>query len=431
MLVRLLRLGGIALVLLLAAATTAVAAPRIDGEFDVSSVDSNSKITAGPDGNIWMTLAFNAAGKDVAKVTPAGEVTEYDLEANKPLGITAGPEGKIWITENGGVRSFQPTDPEGTDQPFEINQVLNNHAIVTGPDGNLWVAADNKLFRVPPANPAGFKEFEAPWLSPKDMDVAGSLLAVADFNGSQVVTATPTDPPAYTEYPLGGGSQGVAGSPGGQIAASIPGASPEAVALFTPPGKPQITELLGDPFGVTFGPDGNFWFAQFAFGAVVQLTPDDKLTPLTGLPKEGPRQIAAGPGNTLWVTVEIKEAEFGEELPDKVVRISGVEVPKTENPPVPPDTKIGRAPKKKTKTRRRRAKVKFRFSSPTPEATFECALSRLKKGAKPPRPRFLSCHSPKVYFVKPGRYRFMVRAVAGGLVDPTPAKRFFRVVRKH
>jgi hypothetical protein len=39
--------------------------------------------------------------------------------------------------------------------------------------------------------------------------------------------------------------------------------------------------------------------------------------------------------------------------------------------------------------------------------------------------------SLKVYFVRPGRYRFMVRSVVGGLADPTPAKRLFRVVRKH
>ena len=30
--------------------------------------------------------------------------------------------------------------------------------------------------------------------------------------------------------------------------------------------------------------------------------------------------------------------------------------------------------------------------------------------------------------MKPGRYRFSVRAVSGGLVDPSPAARSFRVV---
>jgi streptogramin lyase len=425
---RVLRPFGLALLAALLLAAPAAAAPTVDGEFDVSSVDSNTKITAGPDGNIWLTLAFNGGGKDVAKVTPSGEVTEYDLGAFANLwSIAADPEGSLWVAHNGGVTKFSPSSPE-TASSTEITDIIGSNAMVTGPDGNLWVATDNKLVRIPPSNPAGFKSFEAPWLSPKDIDVAGSLLAVADFNGNQVVTATTADPPTFVKHTLDGGSQGVAGSPDGQIAVTIPGASPEAIGLLTPPNGPQTTELLGDPFGVTFGPDGNFWIAQFAFGAVVQLTPDNKLTPLGGLPKEGPRQITAGPANTLWVTVEIKSEE---EVPDKVVRISGVEAPKSETPPQPPDTKINRAPKKKVKTRRRRARVKFRFSSEPPGASFECALTRLRKKGKPqPKPRFRSCRSPKVYLAKPGRYRFQVRAVAEGLVDPTPAKRRFKVVRK-
>jgi virginiamycin B lyase len=423
--VRLLRLSGIALLLFLLGAATAAAAPRIDGEFDVSSVDTNTKIAAGPDGNVWLTLAFNEAGNDVARVTPSGEVTEYDIGSFANLwGITGGPEGNIWVAHNGGVTGFAAGDPEGLKKTFLISEIVGSNAIVTGPEGNLWVATDNNLVRIEPAVDEA-KVFPVPGLVGKDIDVAGSLLAIA--SQEKIFTATPTDPPMVTEYAIESTSQGVAGSPGGQIAFTDPLASPEKVGTLTPPNAAQEIELLGDPIGVTFGPDGNFWIAQFAFGAVVRLTPDGALTPLGGLKKEGPRNIAAGPANTLWVTVE---TDGGNEKPDKVARISGVEKPRTESPPSPPDTKIGRAPKKKTKTRHRRAKIKFRFSSPTPDATFECALSRLRKRAKAPNPRFVPCRSPKVYFARPGRYRFMVRAVAGGLADPTPAKRFFRVVRK-
>jgi virginiamycin B lyase len=418
---RLLRLWAIALALLLASAAAAAAAPRLDGEFAIpeSELSGNNKIAAGPDGNMWVTLA---SGKDVARITPGGQVTEYDLEATNPLGITTGPEGRIWITENGGVRSFLPSDPEGTDQLVPVIQVLNNHAIVTGPDGNLWVATENLLVRVTPAGEA--QEYVALGLTPKDIDVAGSLLAVA--SQERILTATPTDPPVTTDYPIEGSSQGVAGGPSGRIAFSDPLASPEQVGQFTPPEQPQARTLEGDPFGVAFGADGAFWIAQAGPPeALARLTPDGQLSSLGGF-QEGfnPRQIAAGPGNTLWVTLE--NVEGG----DRVARISGVETIRAETPPVPPDTRIGRAPKKKTKTRRRRARVKFRFSSETAGATFECALSRRGKGAPAPRPRFRSCRSPKVYRLAPGRYRFMARAVAGGLVDPTPAKRFFRVVRR-
>lgn len=428
MLARLLRLTGLALLACLAVAASAGAAPTIDGEFEVSAVDSNTKIAAGPDGNVWLTLAFNAGGKDVARITPAGEVTEYELEAINPLGITAGPEGKVWITQNGGVTRFSPDAPEATKEFIEENKIVGNHAIVTGPEGNLWVATDGNLVRIEPVTKTP-KAFPVAGLAPKDIDVAGSLLAIA--SQEKIVTATPADPPVTTDYAIDGlASQGVAGSPSGQIAFSDPLATPEKVGLITPPNPAQETELAGDPFGVTFGADGAFWIARFASGSITRLSSDNQITDLGGLPVEGPRQITAGPGNTLWVTVETKEGG-GEEKPDKVVKVSGVEAPKTTTPPKAPDTRIGRAPKKKVKTRRHRAKVKFRFSSETAGATFECALTRLKKKGKAPKPHFTPCRSPKVYRVKPGRYRFQVRAVAEGLVDPTPAKRSFRVVRKH
>jgi virginiamycin B lyase len=420
------------LVLVIAAAALlgaapASAAPAVDGEFPVSSVDSNTKIAAGPDGNVWLTLAFNGGGKDVAKVTPSGQVTEYDLGATNPLGITSGPEGKVWITQNGGVTRFSPSDPEGSKEFIEENLIIGNHAIVTGPDGNLWVATDGNLVRIEPGS-KGTKAFPVTGLAPKDIDVAGSVLAIA--SQGDIVTATPADPPVTTEYAIAGlASQGVAGSPSGQIAFSDPLASPEKIGLFTPPNQPQETELGGDPFGVTFGSDGAFWFARFATGSVTRLSTDNQMTDLGGLPKEGPRQISAGPGNTLWVTVETKEGG-GEELPDKVVRISGVESAKTTAPPTPPGTRIGKGPKKKVKTRRNRARVKFRFFSDQPGATFECVMTKLTKKAKRPKPRFKPCRSPKVYNLTPAKYRFQVRAVLGGLADPTPAKRTFRIVRK-
>jgi streptogramin lyase len=57
-------------------------------------------ITAGPDGNIWVAMEF---GSRVAKVTPAGVVTEYSAGITPGAylyGITAGPDGNIWFTDS-------------------------------------------------------------------------------------------------------------------------------------------------------------------------------------------------------------------------------------------------------------------------------------------------------------------------------------------
>lgn len=88
--------------------------------------------------------------------------------------------------------------------------------------------------------------------------------------------------------------------------------------------------------------------------------------------------------------------------------------------PSPPNTVLGSHPPKKIKTTGKKVKVKFTFSSPTAGATFKC---KLDKGA------FAACASPKAYRVKPGKHKFSVAAVSGGLVDPTPATFGFKVVK--
>lgn len=82
----------------------------------------------------------------------------------------------------------------------------------------------------------------------------------------------------------------------------------------------------------------------------------------------------------------------------------------------PPQTKISSGPAGKTGAE----KATFRFRSSEAGSTFQCKLDR-----KPWR----SCRSPKTYRdLKDGKHTFKVRARDGaGNVDPTPAKRSWRV----
>lgn len=83
-----------------------------------------------------------------------------------------------------------------------------------------------------------------------------------------------------------------------------------------------------------------------------------------------------------------------------------------------PETTITKKPKKRTKKR----KAKFAFSSNEAGSTFECQLD--KKAYKP-------CSSPYKHGVKRGKHTFRVRAIdAAGNVDPTPAKRSWKVKRR-
>jgi hypothetical protein len=255
---------------------------------------------------------------------------------------------------------------------------------------------------------------------------------------SRVVTFTPAG--VQKDFTIPGPSQGLAGAPTGQIAYSAPLAKPEQAGLITPPNTASAFELLGDPFGVAYGADQAFWIVQFAAGQLTRVTSTGQTTVLGGLPIESARQIAAGPGNTLWVTLTHKEkvVEVSE-----IARITGLEPPVTTPPPTGgpivvtekpvPNTRIGKGPKKVVKTTGAKATVKFRFSSTVVGSTFQCRLTRVptgsKKKAKASKGSFTGCRSPKVLKLAPGKYRFGVRAVAAGVVDGSPAERAFKVIR--
>jgi hypothetical protein len=422
------------------ASSSAAAAPVVDGHFPLASAtDTNSKIVEGPDGNMW--LAVHDAKNDVARVTPAGVVSEYELEGiDEPSGIAVGPEKKIWVTAINKVASFSPSDPKESSEAFTITSVTSNNPIVAGPDGQMWVAATENVVHFSPADPEAAKSVSVKEMSPRDIDVSGGQLVIADAGVSRIVTMTASG--VENEIPIGhkgaekfeGASQGVAGTPSGLTGFSQPGDAPEQIGFTSLTGPAQAFDRDADPFGAAYGSDHAFWFALSGAGVgsppgVQRLTASGESTFLGGFP-EGftPRQIASGPGNTIWVTIE-KPA-----LAWEVVRISGLEPPSV--PPeekkkaAAPETMVGKGPKGKVKTRRKRAKVRFTFSSTAAGATFECALVKLPRGKhkKPPKPAFKACRSPKKLSLKPGRYRFSVRAVSGGVVDPTPATRGFRIV---
>ncbi len=420
-------------------ASPAIAAPHFDGSFKVSATGANNlKIVNGPDGNVWMTLEGSA--KDVAKISPAGVVTEYEFAtAESPTG----PEGALWVTTAKGVAKFSPADPtKAVETP--IATITGNSSIVAGPNGEMWVATTNNVVHFSPTNPAGAKPIAVSELTPHDIDVAGQLLVIADSAKGRIVTMTPGGTEgkvAFVNNPTGS-SQGVAGGSGGQFAFSESDGK-EGLALDTPP-NPATVELrnVGDPFGVALGSDGAYYFAMAGDDDVRRLAPGSPSTPIGGFPKEFfPRQVTAGPNNTIWVAMEIPGKNTVE-----VARISGLEPPVKSSPPPPgpgptppgpgpvvlPQTALGKLPKKVVKTTGRTAQVKFTFSSTTVGAGFECSLGkRVKPKGKQARfvgQAFGKCKSPKTYRLRHGRYRFQVRAVSGGLRDSSPATFGFKVI---
>lgn len=414
----------VALATALTLATQASAAPAVDGEFPIAGgVGTDNDIVEGPDGNMWVTLQ-NANG--VARITPAGVVTEFPL-ANTAFGIAVGPDNNLWVSTVIGVIKVPPGDP-GNPTAYDVG-LANGRGIVAGPDGKMWVAGTDELISFGVADPAGTDDPTAiANLSPHGMSVGSDgLLWIADGNG-RVISATAAATPVLTPYDIqiaaAGGAQDVAGGPNGQVAYAAPTTDPQTVGRITPGGTPLKTELTAsDPFGVTFAPDGAYWVARSNANDLLRLTPDGQTSMLTGFAPSGgvgPRKVAPGPNDTLWVTLD---------TPEKVARVTGVEPPAPPN--TEPNTEIDKTPKEKLKAKDKkngkkgRATAKFKFSSTTSGVSFECSLRPNEK-----QPKFKGCESPAKYKLKPGKYEFEVRAVLAGVPDPSPETFSFKVVRK-
>ena len=74
------------------AVSTAAAAPAVNGTFLVPGVETNNKIVAGPDGNMWVTVATGERTTSRAS-RRAGEVKEFELKGSKSAsGIAVGPK---------------------------------------------------------------------------------------------------------------------------------------------------------------------------------------------------------------------------------------------------------------------------------------------------------------------------------------------------
>jgi virginiamycin B lyase len=334
---------------LLVAAPPALSAPQVDGVFPVTGLAIDSQITQGPDGNVWATVPEDGTGNDVARITPAGDVMKFDLDdVNNPVGITA-QGSNLWVTAINTVARFAPGSTDAT--ATTIAQIGSPRHITVGPDGNLWTVSDNNVIRIPPGAPNTSTTFPTLITAGRQV-VAGADNTLWATGGTQVIHFTTAGTQvAGSPYAVGGGPQGIAAGPGGQIAYGNPLTDPQSLGRITPPGSPELTNLgnLDAGFGMTFANDGAYWFGQYNGNNLGRLTPAGDYTTLEGIPpvtNRGPRQITKGPGDTLWVTLDVP----GSATNDAVARVTGVgpEPPPNGSPPAN-DFEFGKVKKNKKK----------------------------------------------------------------------------------
>jgi virginiamycin B lyase len=314
-----------------ALAPAALAAPALD-PVAYSPSATPRFIVPGPDGNVWFTLP-GGAQKEFGKIAPDGTITEYDIPGDPiPGGIASAPSAvgqahdRIWIAYINGVYIFDPATSTGT-----AHTILTLDTVAGGltadADGNVWAKEANGGDLVKVA-PDGTKIADVPTTG---MNGRGAALGSdgriwwSDTNGRAIHATSTAAPYTTTPYPVGGGvgPQGIVAGPAGQLGFGNPGN--ELGTITTAGAANQVTDTGSDVFGISYAADGAYWVTLFAANKIGRLTPDGQYTKPIDLPAaSGPRYIAAGPGNTVWVTAETD---------GKIYRITGVEPPP---PPAPP-----------------------------------------------------------------------------------------------
>jgi len=292
-------------------------------------------ITAGADGNVWITEAYvNAIGR----LGPDGSLASFPLppSARRAQGIGSGPDGNVWFAEGGDQNgAIGRITPDGTivefplpDTPAQTNRWPS--AVLAGPDGNIW-------FTDPTGNNIGRMSVDGVILADTFLsttsdwrDTPNTITVGADGNlwfgeVNRVGRMTPAGDVTFyalDRYENAGGAGNIVSGADGYLWWNGPGldhlrriALPSGddskleIADFFPPGYDPDTPPVVGPMVV--GPDGNIWYVSGS--NVVCATTAGRFNQIS-IPTGGSAfAIAAGPDGALW---------FTEPVSDRVGRIS-------------------------------------------------------------------------------------------------------------
>jgi streptogramin lyase len=223
------------------------------------SYSPNAALTAGPDGNLWFGVTA-AAGPAIARITPAGTLTEFSLPAGyygTPSSLTVGRDGDLWFTEDTAAGNvIARITPAGALTAFPVPG-YGSGDLTVGRDGNLWfteltgyITPSYLIGRITPAGAIAEFGLHAP--HPGTLPVIeGDLTAGPDGN-----LWFPED------FEIFFGPGGSAGPAIGRIT------TVGAVTRFRLPAGHGAGDL-------TVGPDGNLWFIDGVVGRIgrVDLAP--------------------------------------------------------------------------------------------------------------------------------------------------------------
>jgi Putative metal-binding motif len=183
-----------------------------------SDLQLDTALAAGPDGNLWASVA-----NGVARISPAGQVLGRYPVTDTPNALAPGPDGDVWFTYHraGGLGRVTPSG-HVTDFAGEIDSRDLPTRIIRASDGAMWANAFNfdKLWRVVPDPPIVITE------TPTGVGTTGSTLrATVDPNGGP--TSVSFEYGATTAYDMRTAAQDAGdGDGGGLVTTAVGGLQP-------------------------------------------------------------------------------------------------------------------------------------------------------------------------------------------------------------
>lgn len=284
-------------------------------QFKVPTANSQPRaVTNGSDGNVWFTegTEFTNSPAKVGRVTPAGNITEFDIDCNFCIltDIVQGPNDILYMTSNNPILvrfnvatqtqlpsidipdtgSASEMDVDGddlwftadfsslvrynitagqfTEFPLEFDKSPAD--VVVDSAGDVWFTAprDNTINRLDPATGVVVESFPVPdGLSPRSLDIAtdGQIWFTSRFVPQGVGRLNPTTGVVTTfPTPSNPGPEGIAASPDGSV--WFTQTSKGNVARIDNSGVITETKVVknSETFGITVALNGNPWFTMMS-----------------------------------------------------------------------------------------------------------------------------------------------------------------------
>jgi streptogramin lyase len=278
-------------------------------QFKVPTAGSSPEhITRASDGNFWFTESFvtnqNAQGHNVGRITPAGQVTEFQVcDFCFPTDIVQGSDGVLYFTKNdaplgrittsgqvlpdaGEIFSFNGNglDAHGDDiwiADFN-NAVIHRYNVQTGvfsefattsptfdvavaPNGIVWFTeGDGRIGRLNPATTGVPTEINVEGF-PREINVASDGAVWFTERFSQAVGRINPATNAVQMFPVDGGPEDIAPAADGSM--WVTRSTAGNIARITPEGviTTQSKAIKGsEPTGITVAPNGDPWFTMMS-----------------------------------------------------------------------------------------------------------------------------------------------------------------------